>query len=228
MYATTLWARVALFFSAALVPLPSSPSYEAIQIDPKYHIFQAQAPIGKAVGTPNHAASISANFYSYGLPIGVMVSNGKEVKSLQITKRRATLVIRPNSVSIELFTAAEAKAKLKSGEWNSATVIQAGPLLVDDGKVVVMKQQAIEEFRSDVYRTANHVAIGITKAGKLIFLYSTGRNINEVAHLIQRLGVVDAIHCDSGSSAALIYRGKVFGSKYPRTMLMAMPMTKTK
>jgi uncharacterized protein YigE (DUF2233 family) len=228
MYATTLFARVALALSAALVPLPSSPSYKAIQIDPKYHVFQAQAPLGKAVGTPRDGTSVSANFYSHGLPIGAMVSNGKEVKWLQIKNTRATLILKEDRPSIELLSPTETKEKLETKEWHSATVIQAGPLLVKEGRVVAGLQKKVEGFRSDVYRRTKHIAVGITKSGKLIFLYSTGRTLVEVSYLIQRLGAVDAIQCDSGSSAALIYRGKVFGRKHPRTMLTAIPITKTK
>ena len=59
-----------------------------------------------------------------------------------------------------------------SGEWSAATVIQAGPRLLRAGQIV---EGVAENFAdSGALAESKHVGIGITDAGKLLFVYVKG------------------------------------------------------
>lgn len=226
MNAITLKAGAVLFISTALVPLPSPPRSRVVQIDPQRCNFRVSAPLGRKVPLSKDGVLITANYYAYKKPVGVMVDNGKEVPWLQIKKPRAALVINKGHANIKVYTPAQVKANLRKGAWKDAVVVQSGPLLVDNGLVVAGRQKQIEQFDSGVFRRTNHVAVGITRTGKLLFLFSSGRTLEEVAYLIKSLGAVQAIHCDGGHSASMIYKGNVYGIGNPRTVLVAEPGNK--
>ncbi|MGQ0571704.1 MAG: phosphodiester glycosidase family protein, partial [Armatimonadota bacterium] len=99
--------------------------------------------------------------------------------------------------------------------------IQGGPQLVRNGEIFI--PYAWEGFRRGFYniRTARS-ALGLTPAGKVLFVtvdgrsrHSTGVNLSELAILMRGLGARDAMNLDGGGSATLVVGGRVV-SALPR------------
>lgn len=95
------------------------------------------------------------------------------------------------------------------------SAVGGGPRLVKDGKEFI--PFAWEYFTQHFYsiRTAR-TAVGITAAGKILFVtvdarngQNTGMNLQEVAQLMIRLGARDAMNLDGGGSATMVVGGRL-------------------
>lgn len=93
-------------------------------------------------------------------------------------------------------------------------MLGAGPLLLKQNRVVLNPQQ--ESFSSNfIQGQAARSAIGITSSGslKLVAIQNRiggrGPTLRETALLMQRLGCVDALNLDGGSSSALYLSGQL-------------------
>lgn len=93
-------------------------------------------------------------------------------------------------------------------------IIGAGPLLVQNGQVVL---NARAEGFSDAFirETAARSAIGRTAAGTLILVAvhtrvdGPGATLADIARIMQQLGAVDALNLDGGSSTTLFLGGQI-------------------
>ena len=94
--------------------------------------------------------------------------------------------------------------------WESfETVLCAGPRLVSNGVTCVNPRK--EGFQDPaLFRRHIRPAVGLTAEGKLL-LVSASKPVtfSELAKILRRIGAVDAVGLDGGSSTALYYRGKV-------------------
>ena len=89
--------------------------------------------------------------------------------------------------------------------------IGGGPRLLQKGKLAL--QDYDERFRADVTSSIRpRTAIGITAAGKLLFLVvdSVGRgmSLREVADVLRKLGAVEAMNLDGGGSSTFWVDGQ--------------------
>lgn len=112
--------------------------------------------------------------------------------------------------------------------------LQGGPRLVRGGQVFIPYDW--EGFREGFFRIRTaRSAIGITAAGKVLFVTvdgrgraSTGMNLPELAALMVRLGARDAMNLDGGGSATLVVGGRVVsalprgGERTVSSMLVAL------
>ncbi len=101
---------------------------------------------------------------------------------------------------------------------NNVDVVSAlggGPRLVKDGKEFI--PFAWEWFTPHFYnlRTAR-TAVGITDAGKVLFVtvdarngHNTGMSLHELAQLMIRLGAREAMNLDGGGSATMVVGGRL-------------------
>jgi hypothetical protein len=80
---------------------------------------------------------------------------------------------------------------------------EAGPVLIRDSEICWRIGAKEGLFRDDVLRKTKHLALGTTKFGKLIAAFFENHAMWEVAREMQRLGCVEAMNCDGGSSASL-------------------------
>lgn len=102
---------------------------------------------------------------------------------------------------------------LKTGRAKSwagyETVLCAGPTLVADGKPAVALKH--EGFRNSLLTPARRTAVGITKSGKLMFA-AVNRNASlyDVAKMLVKLNVVNALCLDGGSSTGLYCSGSYY------------------
>lgn len=90
----------------------------------------------------------------------------------------------------------------------------AGPLLVKNSRIVLNAQG--ETFsQAFIQQQASRSAIGITQNGQLIIAavhdrsYGKGPTLTEIAQIMQRLGAVDALNLDGGSSTGLYLGGEL-------------------
>ena len=93
-------------------------------------------------------------------------------------------------------------------------IIGAGPLLLENRQIVL--DAAMEQFSPAFYRqAASRSAIGVTEQGTLVIAAvhsgSTGKGptLGELAQIMQRLGAIDALNLDGGSSTALYLGGQI-------------------
>lgn len=93
-------------------------------------------------------------------------------------------------------------------------ILGAGPLLLQNRQIVL---NAIAEKFSPAFnkQSASRSALGVSDRGKLIVavvrsrIGGIGPNLSELAQIMQRLGAVDAINLDGGSSTSLVLGGQL-------------------
>ncbi|MGQ9733297.1 MAG: phosphodiester glycosidase family protein [Candidatus Zipacnadales bacterium] len=91
---------------------------------------------------------------------------------------------------------------------NVRTAVCAGPYLVHEGRVAL---QPYDEGFGDpsLFSIARRTAVGVTAKGKLLFVtVHTPITFNRLAHIMLRLGAVEAMNLDGGSSSALYCNGQ--------------------
>lgn len=201
---------------ANVAPLPSPPNTYILQIDPAAH----QTFIFAFPKThPKSSICVDANFIGASHVIGVLADNGKILPHWDVPCPRAYLVIDKGYVCMGRASSSDLVKNIRTGKWKTSTVIQAGPLLVDEGKALSSTDWKKEKFRSDVFRRTSHTTIGITKKGKLIIGFFRDKSLAEVARILSKLGVKSAMNLDGGSSSHLRNGSKTLGRPNPRTEL---------
>ncbi len=106
-----------------------------------------------------------------------------------------------------------------ASEWAGKTAIGGGPVLVKDSTYVNSWEAELFDDESGVDPESSNPrsAIGITGAGKLIFLVCEGREmttggvgltLEEEANIMLSLGCVSALNLDGGGSSCMIVNGK--------------------
>lgn len=100
-------------------------------------------------------------------------------------------------------------------------ILGAGPLLLQNRQVVLNAKA--EQFRDSFIReSAYRSAIGTTSVGTLIIATAgnrtggAGPTLSEIAEIMQRLGAIDALNLDGGSSTSLYLGGQLI-NRSPRT-----------
>ncbi|MCR5347977.1 MAG: phosphodiester glycosidase family protein [Fretibacterium sp.] len=206
--------------------LEIAPHYWALlKIDPTFwHLAPIVPKDGPRTLTPLSAisrtegvnAAINAGFFAVtgkrlGYPIGVLRVDG-ELLSPPYTGRsclgwndedEAVLGI-PDSIDDELW------GKMPS-------VIQAGPLLLDDGQ----PRRNPEGFSSSTISGRHpRSVVGLTEEGEWFFLVVDGRNglhalgatLVELTEVLRSCGAFSALNLDGGGSAELIVNGKIYNA----------------
>ena len=98
--------------------------------------------------------------------------------------------------------------KTSKNKWTGyETVLCAGPTLVANGKIAIALKH--EGFRPSLYASTRRTAVGITRSGKLIFVaINRNASLHSLAKLLLKIGVVDALCLDGGSSTAFYSNGR--------------------
>jgi exopolysaccharide biosynthesis protein len=207
---------------SAICALPAPPRAAIIQVDPRACRFQVAAPMGSPHALPPGSAAINCNYFWKGRPIGALLEDGKIAPYCPTAKARALLVIEDQKPRIEVLPARTISQNLRGERWRKCVVIQAGPELIRDGRIVLPDSHHREQFRRDVYRRTRHTAIGITRQGKILLLFAYDRTLRETAVLLQRAGAISGLNMDGGSSSCLIWH-RHYGTSHPKTLLVARP-----
>ena len=96
-------------------------------------------------------------------------------------------------------------------------IIQAGPLLLDDGLA-----STIPEDFNNTLTSVRHPrsAVGLSASGEWVFIVVDGRNgihasgstINELTDILRAHGIMYALNLDGGGSTEIIINGKIYNS----------------
>ena len=181
-------------------------------------------------------AIINAGFFAItratkGYPIGALKFNGKVYSEPR--EGRGTLGWNDNDEAIFAISGTNQFFYNDSGElmysvnpdfisdannWNDMTnIIQAGPLLLDNGAV----PGSTEGFNNSLLSVRHpRSAIGLSNDGKWIFLVVDGRNgfhssgvtISELTEIFKSQNIPHALNLDGGGSTEIIINGRIYNS----------------
>ncbi|MBQ6972874.1 MAG: phosphodiester glycosidase family protein [Synergistaceae bacterium] len=166
-------------------------------------------------GSNNVQAAINAGFFGTmkggkGYPIGALRVNGRNY-TLPYNMRGC---LAWNEDDEALFAVAESTED--GSYWpEMSNVIQAGPMLIDDGETA-----RYEESFSGGLISARHPrsAVGLSAEGKWVFMAVDGRNgmhssgatISELTEILRGQGMVYALNLDGGGSTEIMIDGRIW------------------
>lgn len=103
----------------------------------------------------------------------------------------------------------------KPVKWKMKTAIGGGPVILQEGKIVVTNNQEKMFAGKAIKDKHPRTCIGYTANNKLIIMVIEGRNANasgatltEEAKLLQDLGCIEGLNLDGGGSSCLLINGK--------------------
>lgn len=104
------------------------------------------------------------------------------------------------------------RKKYRRVDWTGfETVLCAGPRLLWDGRTVVNPRAEGFRDRHMINARTNRLGVGVTRDNKLKLVAAKGRlHLRDLARIMKRLGCIDAIDLDQGSSSALFFRGRTY------------------
>jgi exopolysaccharide biosynthesis protein len=158
-------------------------------------------------------AAITGTFFSPNndLPTGDIVLGGRYIyfggigHAIAITPdNKAVIVARPVNRHVD---------------WSGyETVLCAGPRLLRNGRVSVNPRAEGFRDRHMMYSRTPRLGVGVTKYNRLLFVsVKTPCHLSHLAAIMRKLGCVNAVNVDQGSSAAFYYRGRTI-AKPGRTL----------
>ncbi|MBQ9419870.1 MAG: phosphodiester glycosidase family protein [Synergistaceae bacterium] len=160
-------------------------------------------------------ASINAGFFAitspgHGYPIGALKINGNKISDPH--EGRGCLAWNDDDEAVFQVVSEEV-----DGWYDMTNIIQAGPLLLDEGFA-----SSIPENFDNSLTSVRHPrsAVGLTTNGDWVFLLVDGRNgmhasgatISELTNILRAQGVLYALNLDGGGSSEIIINGKIFNS----------------
>jgi hypothetical protein len=103
----------------------------------------------------------------------------------------------------------------RSSTWKVQTAIGGGPVLVQQGKIVITNEEENIFTGKAINDKHPRTAMGYTKENKLIILVIQGRSessggasLTQEAQILKDLGCVEALNLDGGGSSCLLINGK--------------------
>ena len=103
----------------------------------------------------------------------------------------------------------------RSSNWKVQTAIGGGPVLVQQGKIVITNEEENMFTGKAINDKHPRTAMGYTQDNKLIILVIQGRNessggatLKQEAQILKDLGCVEALNLDGGGSSCLLINGK--------------------
>ncbi len=162
-------------------------------------------------------ASINAGFFAtttpgHGYPIGALKINGNLIS--EGYDGRGCLGWNDDDEAVFQVVANSEEIH----EWNDMeNIIQAGPLLLDDGFVSAIP----EDFNNSLTGVRHpRSAVGINADGDWVFVAVDGRNglhasgatISELTEILRSQGIMYALNLDGGGSTEIIINGKIYNS----------------
>lgn len=174
-----------------------------------------------AVKRTKAVAGINGGYFSRKdkMPYNRIIINGKEYKSLKLREgrvRSSLVVDKKGNILINRFD------QLPSRE-NILHLLQAGPLLLKNNKVVYNRKKDEEFFRRGKYAFDSDItkrryprsAFGMDDEYYYLISIdgrkkeSSGVTLKDLAYLMKRMGIKDGLNLDGGGSSSLIFKGKI-------------------
>jgi uncharacterized protein YigE (DUF2233 family) len=201
----------------------------ALRVDPsKYSakVIDTVAVIGKQNRTAIYSLKESAKAtrpvviinggfsasYSFPIPAGLLVINGKEIKKMNTD----------SSVQSGVFMASDKgwsiihRSKYKSGKYTNA--LQSGPLIIEPSGVVGIKEIDVQKHKA--YRRS---VLGIDKLGRLILIVTEEVNLYDLAQFLVQsdeiggLGCTVALNLSGDVESSLIILDSKYYSEFGNT-----------
>lgn len=155
---------------------------------------------------PKASIAFNTNYSWLGIPIGLTRASGIDLFHINAKNdKRPCLVITWEGVANIVHSR-------KITDWGKYSVImQAGPSLIKSYRDISQESIPAEEFRPDAIRKTQHVAIGVTKLGKLIIGFFNHSSPTQMASSFMELEkshgvrVLSAMKMDGGSKSYLAY-----------------------
>ncbi len=148
-------------------------------------------------------AAITGTFFSPRslLPTGDIVVGGQ---TIYLGGVGAALVINSNN-EVQLVP----RKKYHHKDWSLyETVLSAGPRLVWNGQIWLDPYAEGFRDRRMINSRTTRLGIGFTADNRLKLVAAKGRvSLRRLAHIMLKLGCINAINVDQGGSAAFYYRG---------------------
>ena len=158
-------------------------------------------PFKSIVGRTRPVAAITGTFYDTKtyVPTGDIALFGTVVHAGCVGS--ALCIDASNKASI-----APPRGTCKDRWAGYETVLCAGPTLIAGGRVAIALKH--EGFRRSLLASTRRTAVGITHSGKLLLVAVNRKaSLYAVAKLMLKLGVVDALSLDGGSSTGFYSQG---------------------
>ncbi len=164
----------------------------------------------RIIGRLRPTAAITGTYYDPAtfIPVGTIIANG--------------IGVHQGMIGTALTFSGDNRARFIRGRlplstMGLATVLRAGPRLVDQGRVSLMP--SVEGFRDpSIFVRKPRAAVGLTGQNKLLLVTVTKPvYLREMARVMLSLGAYNAMCMDGGSSAGLYYAGKSY--QVPRRVM---------
>jgi Phosphodiester glycosidase len=196
-------------------------SYERRAFNPRVVVLERPAPLIRWCQEQGVRHAVVGGFFlrSQYMPLGHLQIEGKDQPSLPFDSPwgdvRACLQIADGTLRIA--------PRDKLGAAPAGDLLQAGPLLVADGRRAIAEGEdsegfsvAAHQFDSDITRGRYPRAALALAGDRLLTVACDGRThddvgmtLPELAAALVELGATDAINLDGGGSASLVYDGRL-------------------
>lgn len=155
----------------------------------------------------------------------IKIKNGKVISASSLgnmTIEPGTQVISGHGINAKKLQSVNIGDDVKLAEsfnntilTQAETVVGAGPMLIEKGKINV--RSAEERIAKDIAQGRSpRTAIGITADGSVLLVVVDGRSfsscgmtLNELASFLSNLGAVEALNFDGGGSSEMVIKGKI-------------------
>ncbi|MCQ2373356.1 MAG: phosphodiester glycosidase family protein [Phascolarctobacterium sp.] len=155
----------------------------------------------------------------------IKIKNGKVISASSLgnmTIEPGTQVISGHGINAKKLQSVNIGDDVKLAEsfnntilTQAETVVGAGPMLIEKGKINVRSTE--ERIAKDIAQGRSpRTAIGITADGSILLVVVDGRSfsscgmtLNELASFLSNLGAVEALNFDGGGSSEMVIKGKI-------------------
>lgn len=196
-------------------------SYQRLAFDARVVVLERAAPLVRWCEVQGVRDAVVGGFFSRSqyLPLGHVQVDGVTQASLAVEPPwgdvRACVHIADGILRIA--------RRDQIGAALGGDLLQAGPLLVADGRCVVDDGQDVEGFSAAAHQFDSDITVGrypraaLAVAGERLLTVAcdgrtnddVGMTLPELAAALARLGVTDALNLDGGGSASLVYGGRL-------------------
>ena len=189
----------------------SSPEYLQTALANSVYGRNVTAKTSSIAQTANAILAINGDYYG-ARESGYVIRNGVLYRSKANKNAEDLVIYRDGSFEIIQESEISAQSLLDAGAWN---VLSFGPALLIDGELAVGANDEVGRAMASNPRTA----IGIIDPLHYVFVVSDGRtksseglSLQELAKIMQELGVKTAYNLDGGGSSTMVFQGKVINN----------------
>jgi len=186
----------------------SSPEYLQTALANSAYGRNVTAKTSSIAQSANAILAINGDYYG-ARESGYVIRNGVLYRSKANKNAEDLVIFQDGSFQIVQESEISAQDLLDAGAWN---VLSFGPALLIDGEVAVGANDEVGRAMASNPRTA----IGIIDPLHYVFVVSDGRtkaseglSLQELAKVMQELGVQTAYNLDGGGSSTMVFQGRI-------------------